>query len=81
MSDAIIVALITGAVSLLGSVMSAVVSARKTKQQTDLTLYRIDELEQKVSKHNGVIERTYKLEGRMTEAEHDIRDLKNRKGA
>lgn len=81
MSDAIIVALITGAVSLLGSVMSMVVSARKTKQQTDLTLYRIDELEQKVSKHNGVIERTYKLEGRMTEAEHDIRDLKNRKGA
>lgn len=81
MSDAIIVALITGAVSLLGSVMSAVVSARKTKQQTDLTLYRIDELEQKVSKHNGIIERTYKLEGRMTEAEHDIRDLKNRKGA
>ncbi|HIS84650.1 MAG TPA: hypothetical protein IAB50_03610 [Candidatus Faecivicinus avistercoris] len=81
MSDAIIVALITGAVSLLGSVMSMVVSARKTKQQTDLTLYRIDELEQKVSKHNGIIERTYKLEGRMTEAEHDIRDLKNRKGA
>lgn len=81
MSDAIVVALITGAVSLLGSVMSMVVSARKTKQQTDLTLYRIDELEQKVSKHNGVIERTYKLEGRMTEAEHDIRDLKNRKGA
>ena len=81
MSDAVVVALITGAVSLLGSVMSMVVSARKTKQQTDLTLYRIDELEQKVSKHNGVIERTYKLEGRMTEAEHDIRDLKNRKGA
>lgn len=80
MSDAVVVALITGAVSLLGSVMSMVVSARKTKQQTDLTLYRIDELEQKVSKHNGVIERTYKLEGRMTEAEHDIRDLKNRKG-
>ena len=81
MSDAIVVALITGAVSLLGSVMSMVVSARKAKQQTDLTLYRIDELEQKVSKHNGVIERTDKLEGRMTEAEHDIRDLKNRKGA
>ena len=30
MSDAIIVALITGAVSLLGSVMTMVVSARKT---------------------------------------------------
>lgn len=81
MSDAIIVALITGAVSLLGSVMTMVVSARKAKQQADVTLYRIDQLEEKVSKHNNLVERTYKLEGRMTEAEHDIRDLKNRKGA
>ena len=81
MSDAIVVALITGAVSLLGSVMSMVVSARKAKQQADVTLWRIDELEQKVSKHNNRVERTYKLEGRVTEAEHDIRDLKNRKGA
>ena len=81
MSDAIVVALITGAVSLLGSVMSMVVSARKAKQQADVTLWRIDELEQKVSKHNNLVERTYQLEGRVTEAEHDIRDLKNRKGA
>lgn len=80
MSDAVVVALITGAVSLLGSVMSMVVSARKAKQQADVTLWRIDELEQKVSKHNNLVERTYKLEGRVTEAEHDIRDLKNRKG-
>ena len=27
---------------------------------------------------SGGMERTYKLEGRMTEAEHDIRDLKGR---
>ncbi|WP_418465395.1 hypothetical protein [Faecousia sp.] len=81
MSDTIVVALITGAVSLLGSVMSMVVSARKSKQQASLTLYRIDELEAKVSKHNNLIERTYKLEGRMNEAEHDIRDLKTQKGA
>ena len=80
MSDTIVVALITGAVSLLGSVMSMVVSARKSKQQASLTLYRIDELEAKVSKHNNLIERTYKLEGRMNEAEHDIRDLKTQKG-
>ncbi len=81
MSDAIVVALITGAVSLLGSVMSMVVSARKAKQQADVTLWRIDQLEEKVSKHNNLVERTYQLEGRVTEAEHDIRDLKNRKGA
>ncbi|BBM17384.1 hypothetical protein G15_1027 [Enterococcus avium] len=41
-----------------------------------LTIYRIDKLEEKVEKHNNLIERTYKLEGRMTEAEHDIRDMK-----
>lgn len=41
-----------------------------------LTLYRIEQLEKKVAAHNSVIERTYLLEGRMTEAEHDIRDIK-----
>ena len=38
-----------------------------------LTTYRIEQLERKVSEH-------YKLEGRMTEAEHDIRDLKKERG-
>lgn len=80
MSDTIIVALITGAVSLLGSAASMVVSAKKAKQQASLTIYRIDQLEEKVSKHNGIVERTYKLEGRMNEAEHDIRDLKGKVG-
>ena len=43
-----------------------------------MTLYRIGQLEARVSQHNNLMERTYKLEGRMTEAEHDIRDLKGR---
>ena len=37
---------------------------------------KIDALADKVEKHNSMIERTYQLEGRMTEAEHDIKDLK-----
>ena len=41
-----------------------------------LTTYRIEQLEKKVAAHNNVVERTYMLEGRMQEAEHDIRDLK-----
>lgn len=41
-----------------------------------MTTYRIEQLEKKVAEHNKTVERTYKLEGRMTEAEHDIRDLK-----
>ncbi len=72
MSETIIVALITGGLSLLGSLIAQ-------RRQTNLTLYRIDQLEAKVSKHNNLVERTYKLEGRMVEAEHDIRDLKNRR--
>lgn len=38
--------------------------------------YRIQQLEKKVEKHNNVVERTFKLEGRMTEVEHDVKELK-----
>ena len=72
MSDVIIVALISFAGTIAGSLFG-VLTANK------LTNYRIQKLEEKVDKHNTVIERTYSLEGRMTEAEHDIRDLKGGK--
>lgn len=78
MSDAIIVALISAGVSLAGSLTSMVVSSRKSKQQANLTMYRIGQLEEKVSKHNEIVERTYKLEGQMQECQHDIRDFKSR---
>lgn len=38
--------------------------------------YRIQQLEKKVEKHNNMVERTYRLEGRVTEVEHDVADLK-----
>ena len=41
-----------------------------------LTTHRVAQLEKRVAAHNSLVERTYKLEGRMQEAEHDIRDLK-----
>ena len=71
MSEAIIVAILGFAGTLLGSLFG-VLAAQK------LTQYRLSQLEEKVNKHNNLIERTFKLEGRMDEAEHDIRDLKNR---
>ncbi len=55
--------------TLVGSLGGIVVSNR-------LTTYRIGQLEEKVNKHNQVVERTYKLEGQMLEAQHDIRDIK-----
>ena len=68
----IIGAVITGIFSLLG-VMKA------NSKTTALISYRIEQLEKKQDKHNNAIERLTRLEGRVTEAEHDIRDLK--KGA
>lgn len=71
MNEAIIVALLGFAGTLLGSLFG-VLAAQK------LTQYRLSQLEDKVNKHNNLIERTFKLEGRMDEAEHDIRDIKTR---
>lgn len=41
-----------------------------------LTNWRIKKLEEKVEKHNNIVERTFKLEGQMAEAIHEIKDLK-----
>ena len=69
MSSETIVALLSLAGTLIGS-LSGILVANK------LVNYRLNQLEKKVDKHNSVVERTYKLEGRITEIEHDIRDLK-----
>lgn len=69
MSDTVIVALISGAFTLVGTILGVVASAKMTN-------YRIEQLEKKVEKHNNVVERTFRLEGRMNEAEHDLKDLK-----
>ena len=71
MTDSILVAIISGICTLIGSCGGVIASSR-------LTQYRLAQLEKQVNRHNQVIERTFRLEGRMDEAEHDIRDLKNR---
>lgn len=63
---------VTALLSFLGVYLS-------NQKQTALMEYRLKKLEEKVDKHNQVIERTFRLEGRMDEAEHDIRDLKGAK--
>lgn len=75
MTEAIVVALITGAISLIGTLITTRTSAKSTQALVD---YKISELQKSVEKHNSVIERTYELEGRMNECEHDLRDLKQR---
>lgn len=71
MNGEILVAIFSLAGTVIGS-LAGILAANK------LVNYRLGELEKKVDKHNSVVERTYQLEGRLTEAEHDIRDLKGR---
>lgn len=71
MDSSIFVALLSLAGTLIGSLFG-ILAANK------LSNYRISQLEEKVNKHNQVVERTYKLEGQMTEVQHDIRDIKTK---
>ena len=69
MTTEIFVALLGFAGTLLGSLLG-VVTAQK------LTQYRLSQLEEKVGKHNNLVERTYILEGQVAECCHDIKELK-----
>ncbi len=66
MTEGIIIAIITSGLSLIGVVVTVIYGNKKTtkavEEKTNLTLYRIDELEKKQDKHNTLIERMYKVE-------------------
>jgi ABC-type lipoprotein release transport system permease subunit len=66
MSDPIIVALIGVVGSLLGSLIGVIISSK-------LTQYRIEQLEKKVDKHNGLVERMYAVEERVRVNEEKIK--------
>ena len=75
MTEAIVVA----ALGLVGTLAGSYLANRKS---TALVIYRLEQLEQKVSKHNNLVERTYALEEtvalmdeRMKVANHRIADL------
>ncbi len=68
MSEMIIIALISGAGTIIGSALGIFASAR-------LTNYRLEQLEKKVNLHNNVIERVYELEKRGALLEQHVEDL------
>lgn len=82
MSAEIWVAIITGICTLAGVIITVVFgnikNAETAKQQTTLTIYRIDELEKKVNKHNNLIERTYAIEKRLDVDEEKIKVANHR---
>lgn len=68
MTEAIIVAIITGGLTLTGTIISVVAVNSKT-------LYRIEQLEKKQDKHNQVIERVYNVEKQISIDEEVIKDM------
>ena len=75
MDSSVIVAIVSGVFTLLGSFGGIMATSR-------LTAYRLQKLEEKVDKHNQVIDRVYRLEQRdavfdeeMRVANHRIADL------
>lgn len=80
--DSNIAVIITGGLSLVGTLAGSYFAQRKS---TALIAYRLEQLEKKVDKHNGVVERTFKLEERcaiqdeqIKVANHRIADLEER---
>ena len=67
----IIIALITGAVTLIGVLSS------NSKNRAVMEM-KIDQLSEKVDKHNQVIERTYKLEQDVAVMQTELDALKER---
>jgi len=73
-------------IALIGLSGSAIGAAAGIILNTKLIVYRIEQLEKKVDKHNSTIERTYALEKkvdvieeRVDVANHRIKDLENEK--
>lgn len=89
----ILVAIITGAVSLIGTVITVLLANKSTiaamdkqsavtdeaiKGQIGVIRQEIKALSDRVDKHNNLVERTYNLESRMDVADEKIKVANNR---
>lgn len=79
MAESILVALITGAISLLGTVLTILSSQKKTDEQMKIsqavTDTKIEELTREVREHNNFAHRMPVLEEQMKVANHRIADI------
>lgn len=74
--------IVIGVLSCIGTLIGSIAGIRKANE---LTNYRIKELENKVNRHNNLIERTYDIEQRIAVldnrekvTEHRLADLENK---
>ena len=89
MAETVVVALISAGATLIVCLINNTFQAEKAEKHHNETItlikYQLEELTNKVDKHNSVIERTYQLEQRaavfeekMTVANHRIDDLEKK---
>ena len=57
--------------TVIGSMFGVIASSNKT-------IYRIEQLEKKVEKHNGMVERMIEAEDKIKSHQYQINDLKER---
>ena len=66
----VIAALITAGFAFLGVYVS-------NRKQAALVVYRLEKLEQKVDKHNSVVERMYRLEEEVKSLQDELKEIKH----
>lgn len=69
MDGALIAGLVSACASVIGTFGGILVSSK-------LTNYRLQQLEERVNKHNNLIERMYKVEDSAKSAHHRIDELR-----
>ena len=67
--ETVIVAVITAGFAFLGVYMS-------NRKQAALVAYRLEKLEEKVDKHNNVVERMYRLEEQVKNLQAEMSELR-----
>lgn len=69
LTEGVLIAFITGGLAIVSNVIVSAAGSSKT-------LYRIDQLEKKVEKHNNLIERMTKVEQSDKAQWYDIQEIK-----
>lgn len=84
MSEAIIIAIITGGLSLIGVIVSNSYTAQsmnaKLDKQQAVTETKLEELAREVRAHNNFAQRVPVLEEQIKVANHRIEDLEKERG-
>ena len=82
MTEGIIIAIITGGLTLIGVIISNLASARKTQATIETKIEvqntKLDELTREVRLHNNFAQRVPILEEQMKVANHRITDLEGK---